>query len=134
MSNQRPDLDGQIWKLKAEGKSLRQIAVALGISHEAVRKRLKAVKDKHQVSTSNAPCPIITEGVNPSKTLSLKATEGRKESNSPRTDDLVGEMVQFLESKGLEVYRLEVESEAYQVTHNGLVVRFYVQRKKTGES
>jgi len=46
------DLNKEIWKLKDEGMSLRQIAVALGISHEAVRKRLKAVKDKEQVSTT----------------------------------------------------------------------------------
>jgi DNA-binding CsgD family transcriptional regulator len=38
------DLNEEILKLKGEGLSLRQIAVALGISHEAVRKRLKAIE------------------------------------------------------------------------------------------
>jgi hypothetical protein len=126
-------LDGQIWKLKAEGKSLRQIAVALGISHEAVRKRLKAVKDKHQVSTSNAPCPIITEGVNPLGTLAEQPTEGKKgvsQEVCSKDDDLFGAIKDFLESRGIEVYRMQVAQEAYQVDRNGQIVRFYVQRNK----
>jgi len=110
------DLNEEILKSKGEGMSLRQIASALGISHEAVRKRLKAVNDKdqvsttaedrkltastikkekvstgsnahksrtseelkatvNQVSTSNAPCPTITEGVNPLETPSDKLPE-----------------------------------------------------------
>jgi len=113
------DLNEEIRKLKEEGLSLRGIASALGISHEAVRKRLKVVKDKDQVSTtaedrkltastikkekvstgskpcksraseelgdtvnrvstSNAPCPTITEGVNPLETPSDKPPECMK--------------------------------------------------------
>ena len=46
-----PDLNEEILKLKEEGLSLRGIATALGISHEAVRKRLKCLEDKGRVST-----------------------------------------------------------------------------------
>jgi DNA-binding CsgD family transcriptional regulator len=61
MSEVMLDLNEEIQKLKEEGLSLRQIAVALGISHEAVRKRLKAVNvtastiKKEKVSTPWKP-------------------------------------------------------------------------------
>ena len=48
-----PDLDGEIRKLKAEGKSLRRIAAPLNMSHESVRKRLKAITDKERTSTAH---------------------------------------------------------------------------------
>jgi hypothetical protein len=35
----------------------------------------------------------------------------------------------FLEANGIEVYRMNVEQEAYQVNHKGQVIRMYVQRK-----
>lgn len=35
----------------------------------------------------------------------------------------------FLEAKGVEVYRMNVEPEGYQVKNNGQVIRLYVQRK-----
>jgi len=54
------DLNEEILRLKVEGLSLRGIATALGISHEAVRKRLRAVKDKDQVSTKETPSPHKT--------------------------------------------------------------------------
>lgn len=44
------NLDLEILELKTEGKSLRQIASVLGISHEAVRKRLKNLANREQVS------------------------------------------------------------------------------------
>jgi excisionase family DNA binding protein len=43
-----PNLNEEIRRLKIEGKSLRIIATALGISHEAVRKRLKRIKNEEQ--------------------------------------------------------------------------------------
>ena len=164
--------DSKILELKERGMSLRQIASALGISHEAVRKRLKAVKDKDQVSTnpgdqrftaaptknkklstgSNAheskvsrqprrtvnrvstektACPTITESVNPLKTLAEQPTESKKgvsQEGCSEIDDLFGAIKDFLESKGIEVYRMQVAPEAYQVERNGQIVRFYVQR------
>lgn len=167
----RKIVETKILELKAEGKSLREIASILGISHEGVRKRLKAVKDKDQVSTnpeyqkltastikkekvSTGPKPCksraseelgdivnqvstketpslsLTTGINLFKTLSLKPSEGKKEGNSLRSDDLIGEMLGFLESKGVEVYRMNVEPEGYQVKNNGQTIRIYVQRNK----
>jgi hypothetical protein len=49
-------------------------------------------------------------------------------------DDLFGTIKEFLEGKGIEVYRMKVESEAYQVEDGGQIIRFYVQRKQTGAS
>lgn len=46
-----PDLSEKIRKLKGEGLSLPAIAAILSISHEAVRKRLKAIESEEQVST-----------------------------------------------------------------------------------
>ena len=43
--------DSKILELKERGMSLRQIASTLGISHEAVRKRLNALTRKDPVST-----------------------------------------------------------------------------------
>ncbi len=161
-----PDLNKEIRKLKDKGMSLRQIAVALGISHEAVRKRLKNLASKEQVPTqernqeltalkniegekvstgSNAHRPMAPEeikdtvnqlstqktpslsptpGVNPSKISSLNATEDEKRGNSPRSDDLIGEMLRFLESKGIEVYRMQ--NGGYQVKGHREIVRFYI--------
>ena len=42
--------------------------------------------------------------------------------------DLLEAIKEFLESKGIEIYRMQVEPEAYQVSHNSQVIRFYVQR------
>ena len=43
--------------------------------------------------------------------------------------DLFEGIKEFLEAKGVEVYRMQVSQEAYQVRHNGQVIRVYVQRK-----
>ena len=62
-----------------------------------------------------------------SEAFAQKTAEDKKGGNSARSDGLIGEIVQFLETKGVEVYRMEVGSEAYQVRHNGQIIRFYVQ-------
>jgi IS30 family transposase len=164
-----PDLNEEIRKLKEEGLSLRQIASALGISHEAVRKRLKAVKDKDQVSTNpedrkltastikkekvstgSKPCKswaseelgdVVNlrqtstdtgESVNPSGNHSrgpLLGMKGVYQGVDSESGDLFEGIKVFLEAKGIEVYRMNVEQEAYQVNHKGQVIRMYVQRK-----
>ena len=164
-----PDLNEEIRKLKEEGLSLRQIAVALGISHEAVRKRLKAVKDKDQVSTTAEDRKLIAstikkekvstgsnahksraseelgdvvnlrqtstdtgESVNPSGNHSrgpLLGMKGVYQGVDSESGDLFEGIKVFLEAKGIEVYRMNVEQEAYQVNHKGQVIRIYVQRK-----
>ena len=175
------DLDTEILELKTEGKSLREIASVLGISHETVRKRLKNLADREQVlikernqeltasfenekvSTGpNAhqsraveesesivnlipsvatPSHTPTEGVNFPQTPSDKPTEAKKggfQGVDSEGCDLLGAIKDFLEAKGMEVYRMRVSGEAYQVRHNGQVIRFYVQRgasqvPRTGE-
>jgi len=146
------------------GKSLRQIGSSLGISHEAVRKRLKGLEDREEVSTgtdqkltavekekvstlSNAHrsmaskemehtvnqmsikktlSPNLRNVVNPSETPSERAREGKNKE----TDDLFGAIMEFLERKGIEVYRMNVEPEGYQVKRNSQIIRLYVQRNK----
>ena len=51
---------------------------------------------------------------------------GKKEGNSPRSDELVGDLIRFLESKGLEVYPMQ--NGGYQVKGNQETVRFYISR------
>ena len=151
-----PDLNEEILKLKEEGLSLRGIATALGISHEAVRKRLKAVNvtastiKKEKVSTgsklrkSRAPEELgdvvnlrqtstdTRESVNPSGNYSRGPLWGKKgvsQGVDSESGDLFEGIKVFLESNGIEVYRMNVEPECYQVKHNGQVIRIYVQRK-----
>ena len=167
------NLNEEIRKLKEEGMSLRAIATALGISHEAVRKRLKAVKDKDQVSTTaenrkltastikkekvstgskprksrapeelgdtvnrvstkETPSHTLTESVNPSGNHSRGPLLGMKrlfQGVDSESGDLFEGIKVFLEAKGVELYRMHVEPEAYQVKNNGQVIRMYVQRK-----
>jgi DNA-binding Lrp family transcriptional regulator len=165
------DLDTEIQKLKAAGKSLREIASVLGISHEAVRKRLKNLEGKvstneverkltaspvekeratvsnahktkasaqprhtvNQVSTSNTPSHIPAEGVNPLETPSDELSECKKgvfQGVDSESGDLFERVKVFLEAIGIEVYRMQVSGEAYQVKHNGQAIRFYVDRNR----
>lgn len=121
------DLNEEIQKLKERGMSLRLMAATLNMSHEGVRKRLKALERGKQVSTQKTSSLSPTTGVNPFKTPSLKPTEGKKEGNSPQSDDLTGGMLRFLESKGVEVYRMQ--NGGYQVKGNREIVRFYITRR-----
>lgn len=70
------------------------------------------IKDTvNQVSTQETPSLSPTTGVNPFKTLSLKATEGKKGVSQDvlsEVDSLAEEIKQFLESKGIEIYRMQV--------------------------
>jgi DNA-binding Lrp family transcriptional regulator len=167
-------LDQKVLDLKSEGKSLREISSVLGISHEAVRKRLKNLSNKeqvsikernqeltaltikeekvstgskpcksrasekikdnvNQVSTQNTPSLSLTTGVNPFKTLSLKATEGKKDA-FPRVLSEIGDLFEsikeFLEDHGIQLYRMQVNQEAYQLNHKDQIIRLYVQRNK----
>lgn len=156
--------------MKDGGKSLRAIATALGISHVAVLKRLKAIeigkemvtsdrgtelpsvtkgkenvltssnacqsreserakKAANQVVTKQTPSPGKGEGGNPSGNLFLRHSEEAKRGISDHPIDLFGAIQEFLDTNGIEVYRMQVGQEAYQVKHDGQVIRFYVQRK-----
>jgi Helix-turn-helix domain len=160
MRNQRPDLDGQIWKLKDEGKSLRQIATALGVSHTTIMRRLRAMNQPpgtdvgggdrcntsekwHPARLSEGSENIINQVLQkkaPSHRADIGATgigrsvehplQGQSEGIpgvSPEFDLFEGIRV-FLENHGIELYRMQVAQEAYQVERNGQIVRFYVQR------
>ena len=52
---------------------------------------------------------------------------GKKEGDSPRSDDLVGDLIRFLEGKGLEVYPMQ--NGGYQVKDDRETVRFYISRR-----
>ena len=131
---QETDLNGEIGGLRDGGASFPKRASSVHISQEGARKRLRGRQGKDRVSTRKIPSLSPTAGINPSGNLSLRATGGQKEGNSPPSEDLIGEMLGFLKGKGVEVYRNEVEVESYQVRHNGQVVRLYVQRRQTGAS
>lgn len=169
--------DSKILELKERGMSLRQIASGLGLSHEAVRKRLKSIEGKdrvstnpedrrltaaptknkklstasdasksrtceksevvvNQVSTKNAPSQTTTEGGNSLETPPDKLPEhpecmkGVFQGVLSEVDSLSEQIKQFLESKGIEIYRMQVGQEAYQVNHKGQIIRLYVQRNK----
>jgi hypothetical protein len=155
-----PDLNEEILKLKSEGMSLRAIATALGISHEAVRKRLKAFNvtastiKKEKVSTGSKPCKsrapeelgdVVNlrqtstntgESVNPSGNYSRGPLWGKKgvsQGVDSESGDLFEGIKDFLEANGIEVYRMNVEPEGYQVKNNGQVIRFYVSHRDKGD-
>ncbi len=46
-----------------------------------------------------------------------------------RGGDLFESIQKFLEDRKIEIYRISVTPEAYQVKHNGQTVRFYIQRE-----
>ncbi|MGD1154032.1 MAG: helix-turn-helix domain-containing protein [Syntrophales bacterium] len=167
----------KILQLKAKGKSLREIASILGVSHEAVRKRLKnlanieklSTKERNQeltvaaiekekvstgsnahksstseeikdtvnrVSTQKTPSHTLTEGVNPLGTPSDKhpgCMKGVFQDVDSESGDLFEGIKDFLEANGIEVYRMNVEQEAYQVTDGMQVVRFYVHKEEHGK-
>ena len=154
-----PDLNEEIRKLKGEGLSLRGIATALGISHETVRKRLKCLEGKGRVSTikkekvSTGSKPRKSraseklgdtvnlrqtstdtgESVNPSGNHSrgpLWGMEGVFQGVDSESGDLFEGIKVFLESNGIEVYRMNVEPEGYQMKNNEQTIRIYVQRNK----
>ena len=82
------------------------------------------------VNQKTPPLPLH-ESVNSSGIASGKLSDCKKrvfQEVLSGADDLLGQIKQFLQSKGIEIYLLQVESEAYQVRHNGQVVRIYVQR------
>ena len=167
----KSDLNEEIRRLKTEGKSLRAIATALGVSHESVRKRLKNLEGKvstieterkltastiqnEKVSTApnahqsraseesesivnlipsvETPSHTLTEGVNPSGNHSrgpLLGMKGVYQGIDSESGDLFEGIKVFLESNGIEVYRMNVEPEAYQARHNGQLIRIYVRRE-----
>jgi len=123
--------DQMILDLKTEGKSLREIASILGVSHVAVRKRLKKFlhHSKDEVLTSKGPSHTLNRTVNPSQKPICKAHRGKKavfQAVSSEVDDLFEAVKEFLKEKGIEVYRMNVESEAYQVSDGKQIIRFYV--------
>ena len=165
----KADLNEEIRRLKTEGKSLRAIATALGVSHVAVLKRLKTIqidremvtsdgstelpsvtkekenmvtasnsrhsrkserskKAANQVVTEQTPSPGKGEGGNLSGNLFLSHSDEAKRGISDHPIDLFGAIKEFLETNGIEVYRMQVGEEAYQMKHDGQVVRLYVQR------
>jgi transcriptional regulator with XRE-family HTH domain len=160
----------KILQLKAKGKSLREIASILGVSHEAVRKRLKnlaniekvstkernqeltvAAIKKEKVSTGSKPrksraseelgdtvnlrqtSTDTGESVNPSGNHSrgpLWGMEGVFQGVDSKSGDLFEGIKVFLESNGIEVYRMNVEPEGYQMKNNEQTIRIYVQLNK----
>lgn len=87
----------------------------------------------NQVVTQKFPSLSFTEGVNPLETLTEQPMEGKKELSHrmcPEVDDLFAAIKEFLESNEVELYRMQVEPEVYQVKHHEQIIRLYVQREK----
>jgi predicted transcriptional regulator len=119
------DLNEKVLKLREEGKSLREIARALGISHVAVLKRLKTAESNNQLVTEKTPSLRSDDEV----TTPSKGPRDDKKGVFLEVDGLMKEIKDLLEARGIEVCRLKSEPVAYQVKHNGQVIRFYVQGK-----
>jgi hypothetical protein len=109
------------------------------MSHEAVRKRLKNLEGDGQASISETETSehqkILStrkrfhmpgKGVNASKRPLRELYRGEEKGSSSRSGGLIGEILRFLEGESLEIYRLQVEQEAYQVTDGTQIIRFYV--------
>jgi len=154
--------------LRVQGKSLREIASTLGISHTTVMRKIRGMENKNvkgdvtgnftdetkcnipikshksrfcgsskdtgnQVVTKKTPSLTIGAGVTSSKTPKKEAhrcQKGVSRKVFSGGDGLMGAIKEFFESKGIEIYRMRTEMEAYQVESNGEVIRFYAQRKQ----
>jgi len=81
----------------------------------------------NQVSHKKTPSVMSGDGVTPRRKAGRGPYRGKKESNSPCPDDLVGDLIRFLEGKGFEVYRMQ--NGGYQVKGNREIVRFYISRR-----
>jgi hypothetical protein len=84
------------------------------------------------IPSVETPSHTLTEGVNPSGNHSRGPLWGMKgvfQGVDSESGDLFEGIKVFLESKGVEVYRMNIEPEGYQVKNNGQVIRIYVQRK-----
>jgi DNA-binding transcriptional regulator YhcF (GntR family) len=94
----------------------------------------KKIKDTiNQLSTLKTPSVSLHKSVNISGIVSCKLPDCKKgvfQEVVSEVDSLSEEIKQFLESKGIEIYRMHVSQEAYQMKHRGQIIRFYVQRNK----
>jgi len=154
--------DQIILSLKRDGKSLREIARVLGVSHTTVMRRLKEMEQDHRMGvTANVAdkdkCNI------PSKPLPAKVSEESTDVDHPKApphradvcvtgrgspvkapitgqakgvsrespgfEDLFEAIREFLQGIEVDLYRIQVTPEAYQVRHNDQTIHIYVQRK-----
>jgi len=149
-----PDLNDEILTLKGKGMSLRRIAAVIGLSHTTVMRRVremeqvslpgivtgKAGSKPHQsricgkseetlgkVSHKELPSVMPGDGVTPCGKARRGPYGGKKEGNSSRSDNLVGNLIRFLEDKGLEVYPMQ--NGGYQVKGDLETIRFYISRR-----
>ena len=100
-----------------------------------VRKRDLTVSTigNEKVSIQKTPSLPLHEGVNSSGIASGKPPDCKKgvfQGVLSEVDSLSEQIKQFLISKGIEIYRMQVSQEFYQVKHKGQIIRLYVQRNK----
>lgn len=84
------------------------------------------------IPSVETPSHTLTEDVNPLGTPSDKLPECKKgvfQGVDSESGDLFERIKVFLEAKGIEVYRMQVEQEAYQLKHERQTIRFYVYRE-----
>jgi hypothetical protein len=120
------------------GKELTQALKDKAISHPGSKAHKSKASGQgrflvNQMSTQAPPSTNPTEGVNQPQTASEKPETGKIEPSlgvSPGIDDSITAIKDFFECYGIEVYPMQCEPEAYQVKHNGQVIRFYVHRDK----
>jgi hypothetical protein len=79
------------------------------------------------VSHKKTLSPASDSVVTPRTKASRGPSRPKKEGNPPRSDQLVGHLIRFLEGKGLEVYPMQ--SGGFQVKGTRETVRFYISRR-----
>jgi biotin operon repressor len=84
----------------------------------------------NQVSHQEPPSVMSGDGVTPRRKHDRSPYRGEKEASHEvcsEIGDLFGAIKDFLESKGIEVYRMQ--NGGYQVKGNREIVRFYITRR-----
>ncbi len=82
--------DQMILGLQAKGMSLRQIASALGLSHEGIRRRLKRLESNDQVSTKPDDRMLTASAIGNEKVLTGSDAHGSKASEE--SEDTVNQV------------------------------------------
>ncbi len=121
------DLDRKILNLKVERKSLRQIGEELNLSHMTVSRRLRKIGQKTGSNVTEDMATTSSHDVTCLDTSRRGPHRGKNESDFLSSDNLVSELLRFLEGRGAEVYRMQ--NGGFQIKTRLVTVRFYISRR-----